>query len=431
MLEQYRILRKIQETSSSNEKQGILESNKNDELLKEILEFVYNPYFRTGLSTKKINKKLPPTEYRLMLNQSDSITYMFKYLKDHNTGTDSDISQVQWYIRNYSEGEPELVKEILSQTLKIGMTAKSINKVWKDLIPEFDVMKAEKYWEKIDKLEQEKPEIIITQKLDGMRCLTLKTGNEIKMLSRSGQEMTGMFDVENELRKLPDGAYDGELIVDLGKNNSLESFSDTVSTIRTKDKKKENVIYNIFDYVSSVTEFVKDSFTENCKTRKNNVEQILRQGFQYLRYVPVLYSGIYDGKVVDDLLNKAISLKQEGLMINLADAPYSKKRTNDILKVKQMYTMDLKVTGVFEGKGKYKSTLGGVYVDFKGNNVGVGSGFDDTTRKYVWDDPNRIVGKIVEVQYFEVSKDKKTGTESLRFPIYKGIRMDKDEISFD
>lgn len=124
MINQYKIIKKIRETSSSKEKQGILESNKNDELLKKILEFVYNPYFKTGLSSKKINKKLPQTEYRLLLDQANSITYIFKYLKEHNTGTDQDISQVQWYIRNYSEGETDLVKEILTQTLKIGMTAK-------------------------------------------------------------------------------------------------------------------------------------------------------------------------------------------------------------------------------------------------------------------------------------------------------------------
>ena len=120
MITQYKILEKIKNTSSNNEKQVILEKNKNDELLKEILKFVYNPYFKTGLSTKKIKKKIAPTEYRLLLNPEDSIIHIFNYLKDHNTGTDQDIAYVQWYIRNYSEGYPEIVEGILTQTLKIG-----------------------------------------------------------------------------------------------------------------------------------------------------------------------------------------------------------------------------------------------------------------------------------------------------------------------
>ena len=39
-----------------------------------------------------------------------------------------------------------------------------------------------------------------------------------------------------------------------------------------------------------------------------------------------------------------------------------------------------------------------------------------------------VQGKIVEVQYFEITKDK-TGTESLRFPVFKHLRTDKTEPS--
>ena len=429
MIEQYKILEKIKNTSSNNEKQAILEQNKNNELLKEILKFVYNPYFRTGLSSKKIKKKIVPTEYRLLLQPDNSITYIFNYLKDHNTGTDQDIAHVQWYIRNYSEGCPEIVEEILTQNLKIGMTAKSINKVWNNLIPEFNVMLADKYWEKIDKLEQEKPRILVTQKLDGMRCTTIKLGDKINLMSRSGQLMTGFVEIEHELRELPDGVYDGEILADLSIDNSLDLFASTVSAARTKDTKKKNMTYNVFDYVKKVEEFVTGMFSESCAQRKQNLENILKKTHcNYIKYVEVLYDGEYNSDIIDKLLNKALSLQQEGIMLNIADAPYQKKRTTDILKVKKMNTVDLFVTNVFEGKGKYKGTLGGVVVEYKGQPVGVGSGFSDIQRKMIWEHPESIVGKLIEVQYFEESKDK-NGKPSLRFPVFKKIRLDKNEES--
>lgn len=429
MIEQYKILEKIKNTSSNNEKQAILEKNKDNELLKEILKFVYNPYFRTGLSSKKIKKKIAPTEYRLLLQPNNSITYIFDYLKDHNTGTDQDIAHVQWYIRNYSEGCPETVEEILTQNLKIGMTAKSINKVWNNLIPEFNVMLADKYWEKIDKLEQEKPRILVTQKLDGMRCTTIKLGDKINLMSRSGQLMTGFVEIEQELRELPDGVYDGEILADLSIDNSLDLFASTVSAARTKDTKKKNMTYNVFDYVKKVEEFVTGMFSESCVQRKQNLENILKKAHcNYIKYVEVLYDGEYNSDIVDKLLNKALSLQQEGIMLNIADAPYQKKRTADILKVKKMNTVDLFVTNVFEGKGKYKGTLGGVVVEYKGQPVGVGSGFSDIQRKMIWEHPESIVGKLIEVQYFEESKDK-NGKPSLRFPVFKKIRLDKNEES--
>ena len=42
----------------------------------------------------------------------------------------------------------EIYKQIFTKELKLGITAKTINKVWKDFIPEFNVMLAEKYWDK-------------------------------------------------------------------------------------------------------------------------------------------------------------------------------------------------------------------------------------------------------------------------------------------
>lgn len=429
MIQQYKILEKIKNTSSSNEKQAILEQNKNDGLLQEILNFVYNPYFRSGLSTKKIKKNIAPTNYRLMLNPENSITYIFDYLRDHNTGTDSDIAQVQWYIRNYSEGNPELVEQILTQTLKIGMTAKSINKVWKDLIPEFDVMLADKYWEKIDKLEVSKPEIIITQKLDGVRCVALKSGNNVELLSRSGQQMTGFIEVEQELRTLPDGVYDGEMLADASIDNSLDLFSTTIMTARTKSNNKINMSYNVFDYVKNISDFMSGNLNENCRNRKKELGEILKTvPCKHIKYVPVLYDGVYNGSIIDKILDTVLELKGEGLMINLVDAPYQKKRTNDILKVKKMQTMDLRVVDLFEGKGNFKGTLGGVVVNFKGNQVGVGSGFSNDQRNDFWQHPEKIFGKIVEVQYFEESKDK-TGKPSLRFPVFKQVRTDKNEES--
>lgn len=429
MIKQYKILEKIKNTSSNNEKQGILEQNKNDELLKEILYFVYNPYFRTGLSSKKIKKKIAPTEYRLLLDPESSITYIFNYLKDHNTGTDQDIAHVQWYIRNYNEGCPEIVEQILTQTLKIGMTAKSINKVWEDLIPEFDIMLAEKYWEKMDKLEMSKPEIIITQKLDGVRCVALKSGNNVELLSRSGQQMTGFIEIEQELRSLPDGVYDGEMLADASIDNSLDLFSTTIMTARTKSNNKINMSYNVFDYVKNISDFMNGNLNENCRNRKKELENIVKTGnCKHIKYVPVLYDGVYNGSIIDKMLDTVLELKGEGLMINLVDAPYQKKRTNDILKVKKMQTVDLRVVDLFEGKGSLKGTLGGVVVNFKGSQVGVGSGFSNDQRNDFWQHPEKIFGKIVEVQYFEESKDK-TGKPSLRFPVFKQVRNDKNEES--
>ena len=107
------------------------------------------------------------------------------------------------------------------------------------------------------------------------------------------------------------------------------------------------------------------------------------------------------------------------------------KRSKDLLKVKKMHTCDIKCIGVEEGEGKYAGVLGKIVCDYKGFTLRVGSGFTDEQRLYYWNNQQEIVNQLVEIQYFEESKDKKTGDLSLRFPVFKRVRDDKDEVSYD
>ena len=116
-------------------------------------------------------------------------------------------------------------------------------------------------------------------------------------------------------------------------------------------------------------------------------------------------------------------------MLNL-DEPYKCKRHSGILKVKRFYTMDLPIIRIEEGSGKLTGTTGAIVVDFKGNEVGVGTGLTDEQRTWFWENRDDVVGALVEVKYKEISYDKKTGAESLQFPVFVRLRTDKDQVSY-
>ena len=160
MEEVIKIFKELQE-SSGKRLQEILEENKGNELLKKVLWFVYNPYIVTGLSSKKINKMV---NKQIKYAPAETIEEVFEYLQDHNTGTDIDIA----YVLEFIQGKPdqEMYGQIFTKELKLGITSKTINKVFPNLIPEFNVMLAEKYWDRMEELEKNKPDIIISQKLD-------------------------------------------------------------------------------------------------------------------------------------------------------------------------------------------------------------------------------------------------------------------------
>lgn len=121
-------------------------------------------------------------------------------------------------------------------------------------------------------------------------------------------------------------------------------------------------------------------------------------------------------------------------MINLVDSPYVCKRTDYILKVKTFKEADVKVVDVLEGSGRLKGVLGAITIEFIGGDnkiyrTNVGSGFSDEERKLFMKNPHMLLGKIVTIKYFEVTKNQQGGY-GLRFPTWEGIiRDDKDEIS--
>lgn len=423
MRDVYDIIKQISNTSGRHDKEQLLLQHKDNKLLKDILQFTFNPYIVTGLSKKKIDKKIRDLNTVRLKTIQDAMDY----LKNNNTGKDIDISNIRWFILSEPIDLHELYKQIFTKSLVIGATAKTLNKIYGEgFIPEFNVMLAEKYFEHEHKI---KGEFIISKKLDGNRNILVNDGN-IAMFTRQGQSNEGFIDIEVEALLLPkEYAYDGEFIAvndkDLG---SADLYRETTSKVR-KDGVKTNVIFYIFDMIP-LQDFKKGISYVPCKERKELLHETLSNlNLKWIKEVPSLYIGTDKNEIIR-LLNEMIAQGEEGCMVNIADAPYECRRTQGILKVKKMQTCDLEVIGFEEGDGRLKGTLGRMNVSYKNNIVGVGSGFTDVDRSYIWNNQNELLGKIAEIQYFEQSQNAKTGEVSLRFPVFLRWRDDKTEESY-
>lgn len=418
------IFNKLQNESSRTGKELILEENKSNILFTSILNFVYNPFIVTGLSTKKINKKV-----NVNLNSEDrryvkNIEQMMEYLKKNNSGRDYDISIIQSFMSKLSDEEANLVKEIATKSLKVGLTEKTINKIYgKGTIESFSVMLAESYAKKEDKVNGK---FYITLKLDGNRCIAIKQDDKVKFFTRKGQLIEGMVELEKEFEKFPNGnAYDGEILLK-NENNvpSDELFRATQKVVR-KDGVKKNLEFHMFDMLP-VNEFKNGKSKDTYEKRRNTLELLFSKIDSSLIYkLPVLYVG-EDKDMIGVLMKWAEENGYEGLMVNTANGLYQTKRTDALLKVKKFQTGDLLVVGIEKAiSGQFEGLLGRINVEYRGSIVGCGSGFTIEQRRYFTENPNEIVGKIVEIQFFEESKDE-NGNLSLRFPVFKCVRTDKD-----
>ena len=78
---------------------------------------------------------------------------------------------------------------------------------------------------------------------------------------------------------------------------------------------------------------------------------------------------------------------------------------------------------VYWGYGGHKEfdVVSAIKIAHKGNIVSVGSGLSKEQRLRWYEHPEEIIGEIVTIQYFEETKDSKTETFSLRFPVLKHV----------
>ncbi|WP_347284040.1 ligase [Lactobacillus taiwanensis] len=442
------IFKKIKETSSKKAKEEIIRQNSDNELFKSVLSFVYDDFITTGISGKKI--KADTSSIMLTLPQASfDLIGLMNYVKEHNTGKLETVKLVQTFIAAFDNKDVQLFLEsIFTKNLKVGITAKTINKaLGKGFIKEFGCQLAHPYSKYSEKVNGQ--EIVITQKLDGHRSLCIVDNGKAKFYTRKGLLIDGLDVQEKEVENLvkvgfKESSYvlDGELLLD--NVNNLESkdlFRATSKILRSDTADKTGILFNVFDALP-LSEFLEGKSTQVFKERKERLGNAYYAIYpcetyavgnsgsleNHIRYVDNIYEANCEDvtTVLHNLRNEYVKpLGWEGLMINLANGLYVTKRTSDLLKVKDFYEADVVVKDVFEGTGKYAETLGGVVIDYKGHDIRVGSGFSDDERDYYWTNKGEIIGKIIAVQYFEETNNQNDDSISLRFPTFKGVRTDK------
>lgn len=415
LIEVKEIFDKISNTSGKNDKIKIIKQNKDNELFIECLKFLLDSDIVTGLSKKKINKKVA-----VMGDRLETMEEAMEYLKHHNSGRDSDIAMIKDFC-DRQKGCKLFCEGLFTKSLKIGVDVKGVNKAIPNLIPSFDIMLGSKG--ELDKLP--KGMKFVTEKYDGVRCFTQIRDGKIIMKSRQNKVFEGLVDIESAIANLglDNVCLDGEL---LAIDSPYETvYKDTMKIVSTKDEEKHGVKYMLFDIIP-LSEFDNKEGKMKYSDRRAWLDTITEN--EFINVAPILYKGTDIDEVLK-ILDECRSNGAEGCMIN-TDKPYEFKRSKVLQKLKVMSTCDLKVIGFEEGDGKLKGTLGKIICSYKGFDLGVGSGFSEAMRDEVWNNQDKYLGKISEIQYFEQTNNDE-GELSLRFPVFKQWRFDKEEESYE
>ena len=414
----------LQNATGSIAKKKVIETYKDNVEFKELLYYALHPLLSYKVSEKTLReakpRNVPGVEY-------SDIGLICRILAVRKAVDNITVEYVKDFLERFDPETQQIYTKLLAKKLRLGVTAKTVNKVIPGLIPEWDVQQAypiEKYplfpgeW------------FALSEKLNGARA-TYYRG---KLYARSGDEHKGLDHITDFLYDVAgtEMVFDGELTLkDKGELNDNEAFRMATGIINADEDTVDKTVicFTVFD-VLPADEFDNGASVAPYSARRKDLDEVYTEMFKgsSVRVLPLEYTGT-DQTMVEILLDKMVSEDKEGLMVNL-DVPYKCKRHNGILKVKRFYTMDLPIIGCEEGSGRLEGRLGALVLDFKGNEVRVGSGFTDEERFWFWKRRESLLGTLCEVKYKEISQDKNTGSESLQFPVFVTLITDKNEPSY-
>jgi DNA ligase D-like protein (predicted ligase) len=278
------------------------------------------------------------------------------------------------------------------------------------------------------------PQWLFERKLDGIRCLAIRTGDgdPVRMLSRNDLDLSGRYpEVRDALAAQPETplAVDGEIVAfDRGRT----SFA----RLAQRGHRKVAVFYYVFDLLWL------DGFDVRAlelRTRKRLLRDSLSTG-------GTLRLSTHRNGQGEEMFAHACRQGWEGVVGKRADSPYRETRSRDWLKFKCEAGQELVIGGFTAPRGS-RTELGalllGYYNEGQLRYAGkVGTGFD---RETLEDLGQRLRALRREVSPFapqdvirepgitwvapqlvaEVAFTEWTGAGRLRHPRYLGLRDDK------
>lgn len=413
-------LDEMNQSSSGNHKIATIRKHADNEFLKKVFHYTYNPFKKYGVHTKVLKKNSH------LVSSNNVYQDLFKLLDDlaeNNLTGHAAIQAVNSFVNQLPTEQQKLIHFILDRDLRMGASITSVLKVHPNIIPTFKVALAHPY--NPNRVDFVNEEWYGSRKLDGVRCICRKEGNAVTFYSRNGKEFETLGRIAEDIQKIPGNfILDGEVC--MVNETGAEDFQGIMKEIRRKNHTIKNPKFLIFDFLT-IQEFDNHSGELNLSTRLTHsvMDHISKSSYQTLSIVEQVL--IKSEEQFTEMVKDAEINGYEGIMVR-KNIPYEGTRSHNLLKVKKFYDNEYTVLECVNGTIRWtengqqveKECLSSIIIEHKGCRVSVGSGFSKEQREYYLNRHNELIGKTVTVQYFEESQNQ-MGGYSLRFPVVKHI----------
>ena len=426
------ILESLESDNSRLFKEEVLRKNSCNELLKRVFIVVGDPY--TNFYVNKIKTQNSVSSQTISDNGAvvAFLDLLEGELSVRKITGNAAKSAVEKFFTGLDTKQAKWCMRILLRNLRVGASNSIVEKTWPGAITKFSVQLAESLTSHheagigivID--DAINFPVRVEPKLDGLRCIAVKKSGVVTMFTRSGSQIDTLPTIKRTL----EGADWDNFVLDGECMGS--SWNESASVIMSHKTAKDDagIQFHVFDAMHF------DEWHEQLSGVK--LDDRIKLVGELIQNIPdnsciVQVTGI-TVKAIDDLMNfysKSMETGYEGIMLKDMNAPYTFKRTSNILKMKPVSTFEGTIVSHYEGNrgSKREGMWGGFHVVMPNGIVTkVGGGFDDKIRAEISIDPDSWIGKIVEVegQPDPLTSDGFTSDGKVRFPVFCRVRDPRD-----
>ena len=320
------------------------------------------------------------------------------------------IAHLTSILESLSKDDAEVLSRIIKSDLRCGVNTSTVNKTWKDLIPEYPYMRCSLLKGiKISKWAWAKG-VFSQLKADGSFAnFTLSAAGDVTITTRAGsvyplESFTDLVaDAQKEFKR--DTVTHGELLISKagvvlpreasnGKLNSLQHGGSLEAD--------EKVVFLVWDQIPLANSVPGGSYKVGYKTRYEALlKQLKNCKFAEMIETKIVYSFEEAMAHYNDLVDQGL----EGTIIKTADGEWADGTSKDQVKLKVEVDIDLEIEGFNAGNGKNAKTFGSIRCKSSDGLFRVNvSGYKDKERDEINAKRDELIGTIMTVKINNIMK---------------------------
>lgn len=425
----YEVIQLLKNTSSRNEKEAILREEKDNTRLQQVLILTYNPTINYYI------KKIPSyaKRYDTGINGlSWAITELEPLYSRKVTGNDA-IEHLTTILENLSNEDSSIIEMIITRDLDCGISTSTINKIWKNFIPETPYMRCSLY-KQMKHTDLSKGYISQTKEDGSFANINNFKDSAFEMFTRNGTRYddTKFTQIKDTFKsRYPEGyQYHGELVVyQDGEMLPRQVSNGILNTVLKGGNFESNQVphFIVWDMVPIKHAVPGGSWKIPYKVRYENLlmidEEYKSDGPSVVKLVETRI--VYTMEQAWQHFRDNLLLGLEGTILKDPDGIWEDRTSPNMWKLKLDVDVDLEVVKFNPGNGKNKSTFGSIECKSSDGLLVVNvSGFTDKERQELCVMGDSLIGKIMVVRSNSIMFND-DGPSSLFLPRFIEIRDDK------